>query len=207
MQKEWAQWGIVFVAAVLVSIAAAKFAYFPGDVALARLVQSATGADVSWARAVTNTINPPWNVLFLAVIAALAWLLAGWRGAIVVLIGFGSLALAEPHIKGLIARPRPSPLLVRVTGSPTGFSFPSGFGMLYFSLFGTLMILAWQRMAGPTRTITIILCGLFLLVGGCARIALGAHWPSDILGAWLVGLAWILLLMRLAQFGRARATI
>lgn len=202
MRREWREWALVTAAAALLSIAAARMAWFPGDVALARLVQSATGAEVGWARAVTNTVSPPWSYLFLAIVSAFAWRLAGWRGALVVVVGFLTLGAGEPIIKGWIARPRPSPDLVRVTGKPTGFSFPSGFGMLYFSMFGTLLLLAARRMAGRARTLMLLGCGLFLLVGGCARIALGAHWPSDILGAWLVGAAWILLLLRLVELTR-----
>jgi undecaprenyl-diphosphatase len=36
-----------------------------------------------------------------------------------------------------------------------------------------------------------------LLVGG-APLALGTAWPSDVIGGWALGLAWVLLVLRLA---------
>jgi membrane-associated phospholipid phosphatase len=35
-----------------------------------------------------------------------------------------------------------------------------------------------------------------LLVGFAARIALGAHWPSDVILSYLIGLLWAGLLIR-----------
>jgi membrane-associated phospholipid phosphatase len=70
-----------------------------------------------------------------------------------------------------------------------------GFALIYFSTFGWLAVLAYHRLTGKVRRVSVLLCGLILLVGGSARVALGAHWPSDIYGAYLIGLVWTMLLM------------
>lgn len=197
MQKRWIQWFILLILTASVAAAAGKFDWFPGDIAMTGLIQSLTGGNVGWARIVTSTVSAPWNYLLLAVTAGLAWWLAGWRGAVIALISFGGLLLAEPYLKSMIARPRPSPLLIRVSGSSSGYSFPSGFGLLYFSMFGYLAVLALQRLTGRRRLSTVLACGLILVIGGSARVALGAHWPSDIAGAYLIGLTWVMLLLNL----------
>jgi membrane-associated phospholipid phosphatase len=46
----------------------------------------------------------------------------------------------------------------------------------------------------------MVLAGaLLLFVGGSARIVLGAHWPSDVVASYLIGLVWAALLVSLSQ--------
>lgn len=191
----WLRLGGLLVAAILLAVAAAKFAYFPGDVVLAQFVQALSGANVGWAQWVTRTVSTPYNYLLVAVSALLSWRIAGWRAALLAMICFLGLWQAEPWLKGLIARPRPAASLVRVTGSVGGFSFPSGFALIYFSTVGWLAVLAYHRLAGNARQMFILVCSIILLIGGNARVALGAHWPSDIYGAYLIGLVWAELLL------------
>lgn len=196
-KRAWLGWCILLVLSALLAVLAGKFAYFPGDVALTKFVQSLSGESVGWAQTVTNTVRTPSIYVLVALSVALSWWLGGWRAAVLALISFGGLWLAEPWLKSLVARPRPSPALVRVIGSSSGYSFPSGFALIYFSTIGWLAVLAYHRLTGKARWVSILLCGLILLVGGSARLALGAHWPSDIYGAYLIGLVWTMLLARL----------
>jgi membrane-associated phospholipid phosphatase len=94
----------------------------------------------------------------------------------------------------LIARPRPSPQLVQVIGSPPGYSFPSSFALTYASTLGFLAILAGLK-SNPRRPALVLLCGLLLILGGLARIALGGHWSSDIIISYFVGLLWAAFLL------------
>jgi membrane-associated phospholipid phosphatase len=36
------------------------------------------------------------------------------------------------------------------------------------------------------------------MLGFAARLALGAHWPGDLLLSWLIGLLWAAFLIRFA---------
>jgi undecaprenyl-diphosphatase len=126
-------------------------------------------------------------------------LIAGWRAAVFAAVCFAGLLLLGPSLQGVIARPRPSPSLVRVVGSPSGYSFPSIFALTYAATVGYLAVLAWRAAAGRARWVVVLVCGLLLFVGGSARIVLGAHWPSDVLASYLIGLVWAALLVSLSR--------
>lgn len=195
--QDWIKLFALFAVTAIVALFATQSAYFPGDIALAKFIQSISGENVAWAKVMTSTVSSPWNYVLLTFTAAIAWWLAGWRAALIAVICFGGMVLAEPHLKALVGRPRPSAQLIHVTGSPSGFSFPSGFGLIFFSMFGLLAMLAWQNLKGNLRSSIVVICSLLLLIGGCARVTLGAHWSSDILGAYLCGGTWVLLLLTL----------
>jgi len=97
----------------------------------------------------------------------------------------------------LVARPRPSPDLVRVAEKLSGYSFPSIFALTYASTIGFLVVLFARKAAGELRITAIVICCVFLLIGWAARIALGAHWPSDVILSYLIGFLWAYLLIRL----------
>lgn len=194
MEKYWTRWGILFAVTILLTAAAARWAYFPGDPIIATVIQSLSGEQHGWAHVITQTVSPPWGYLLLALTTALGWWLAGWRGAVLVVLSFGGLWFAETYLKAMIARPRPSSLLVRVVGASKGYSFPSGFGLIYGATIGGVAFLAWQYLKGSARPLTIVICGVLLLIGGCGRVTLGAHWPSDLIGAYLIAFTWIALL-------------
>lgn len=194
--KGWILWLLMLALAVLAIVAAGRQAYFLGDLALARWLQSIVGDNLQWARLITSSVGVPTNLILLGASIMLAWRWAGTRGALILPLSYGFVWLAESWLKTLAMRPRPSPALIHVAGAPTGFSFPSGHALIYFSLFGSVAILAWHRLGSRARIISLVLCSGILLLGGVARVALGAHWPSDILGGWLISLVWTLLLVR-----------
>jgi undecaprenyl-diphosphatase len=49
------------------------------------------------------------------------------------------------------------------------------------------------------RAFAVVVAVLLSLAIGVSRIALGVHWPSDVIGGWSFGLFWILACMRLAS--------
>jgi undecaprenyl-diphosphatase len=50
----------------------------------------------------------------------------------------------------------------------------------------------------PARALALGLAATGALLAGAARLVQGAAWPSDVIGGWAFGLAWVLLVLRLA---------
>jgi undecaprenyl-diphosphatase len=73
---------------------------------------------------------------------------------------------------------------------PHDFSFPSGHALFSSLLVVSLLILSWR-----TRWfLGVVLLGIpLVLVIAWTRLYLGVHFPSDILAAWLLAIAWSLL--------------
>ena len=187
---------VLLAAALLLTVGAKYSPYFPGDVAVTRFVQWITPASTGWAQWISSTAKFPWNLVLLAVTVGLSWKLAGWRAALLALASFGGMWVLGKWLGPLVARPRPSPDLVHVAEKLSGYSFPSLFALTYASTIGFLAVLFARKTAGTLRAAVVLACGVLLLIGSVARIALGAHWPSDVILSYLIGLLWSGLLVR-----------
>jgi membrane-associated phospholipid phosphatase len=199
MRGNYALWIGLFVLAVLITLAAKYYAYFPGDVLVEKWVQSWIPKNFNWAVGISRTAEFPWVLLILLLIVVFSWIVAGWRAVLISIFSFvGMLALGY-WLGPLIARPRPSPDLVHVFRPLTGYSFPSLFALRYAATFGFLAVLAAWKGSGVLRAALLILCGALLVLGWVARVALGAHWPSDVIISYYLGLLWAAFLIRFAS--------
>jgi undecaprenyl-diphosphatase len=153
-----------------------------------RAGQSATLIPVMQASSwlASGTVAIPLALLLALVLAHrggshLAWLytaacLSGWAMNIL--------------LKELTHRARPvgiSPVL-----TDAGFySFPSGHTMLAVLVFGLgALLLARTFRRRTVRAAIIGLSATIMALVGLSRIYLGAHWPSDVLGALVAGACW-----------------
>jgi membrane-associated phospholipid phosphatase len=189
-------WIALFVLTILLVIGARYFSYFSGDVAVTRFVQWITPASTGWAQWISSTAKIPWNLVLLALTIGFSWKLAGWRAALLALASFAGMWILGMWLGPLVARPRPSPDLVNVAERLSGYSFPSIFGLTYASTIGFLAVLFNRKASGVLRITVVVTCFVLLLIGWAARISLGAHWPSDVILSYLIGLLWAALLIR-----------
>lgn len=115
------------------------------------------------------------------------------RGILVV-FNMVNVAILNQGIKMLVKRPRPLNMLVE----ETGYSFPSGHSMISMGFYGLLIYFVNTSKLSKTKKIiyTIILSFVILAVG-FSRIYLCAHYPSDIIGGYMITLSYLILFVML----------
>ncbi|CBL43600.1 Hypothetical protein HDN1F_00170 [gamma proteobacterium HdN1] len=85
-----------------------------------------------------------------------------------------------------------------VTTPPTSFAYPSGHTAMMLIFIGLLTSLLWPTVAKPYRYALFLFAWLVITSAAFARLYLGVHWLSDIIGGICVGLL-ILCLHQIAQ--------
>lgn len=143
---------------------------------------------VAFLRFMTN-LGDTWTMVAIAAVVALVlgvyrhWLLlATWLAA------QASGGILNFSFKWAYGRTRPAfatPLV-----NETTFSFPSGHSMASLVTYGMLiyLVVLLMRPGWGRRVAVTLLAGLVLTIG-FSRIYLGAHWLSDVLGGFALGLA------------------
>ena len=84
--------------------------------------------------------------------------------------------------------------VVRPPGASSGFGFPSIAVTMSTIAFGFFAVLIAREMPGRDRVWPYLVSGLVVAVIGFARLYLGAHWLSDVVGGMLLGIVWLLVL-------------
>jgi membrane-associated phospholipid phosphatase len=99
-------------------------------------------------------------------------------------------SLLNEAIKAAVGRTRP--VLVNPIATATGKSFPSGHTQAAIVGYGILLLVFLPVVARRWRPLLIAVAALMVLLVGFSRIALGVHYLSDVVGALIIGSAWLL---------------
>lgn len=159
------------------------------DVMVTGGVQDMRWPGVSAIVALMNWLGSGAPLIFVGLF--IAYTLAGFRrfgDAVFVLLAVGCSQIANALLKHVFVSPRPPDEFVAASQQSGGFGFPSGHTMSALVVVGCLAYVLmrtsdrrWVRLAVPA------LSALVVLSMGFSRIYVGAHWPSDVLGAYLWG--------------------
>jgi undecaprenyl-diphosphatase len=189
---------------VLLSVLASFYSYFPADLRIAHWIQRDGRIPVWGGTAVflRDLGDLPSTLIWVAVTALL---LIG-RRYVEGLVVFSSVLprAAQWLLKELVERPRPAGDLVRVSEHPASFSFPSGHVVTALTFFGLLFLLTPIVVRQPlARRLVQGFC-LFVVLGmGPASVYTGAHWPSDVLGSYVLSVLYLAVVLRYYMRWRA----
>lgn len=152
--------------------------------------QHGTGAFFRAMSVITFFGSTGWIAFAATLGAALLIWKRAWYHLLILALAVPGGGLLNVLLKAAFHRERPlleHPLVVLHS-----YSFPSGHTMGATLLYGVAAVLAFYRVRTWRERILIVAaasCGVFLV--GLSRVALGAHFLSDVLGAAAAGLAWL----------------
>lgn len=145
-----------------------------------------------------SLLGLPAVVIPLAICGAIVtWLYHKQRLAVALIASVIALG-GNSLLKLAMRRVRPDTIYANSMHFKT-FSFPSGhaFGSIVF--YGLLAYLSVKYLPAPWSWVVAASLTTLILLIGLSRVYLGAHYPTDVLGGWLLGglaLALIIVLVK-----------
>ncbi len=143
------------------------------------------------AREVTALGSPWFLVLLVGGVGGVLIAMHQRRLALFIVVATSGGALLNTGLKHAFERARPDlvphEVIVANASFPSGHAF--GAAMVYLTL---AALLTFRMQPRAARVILLVLAIGVALAVGVSRVALGVHWPSDVLAGWAAGSAWAL---------------
>ncbi len=124
------------------------------------------------------------GVLAVVLIVRRAARLAVWAG-----VTMAGAALLDNVMKTVADRARPH--FANPVASAPGKSFPSGHALESFVGVAIVLIVAWPLMKRGWRWAAFAVGLALVLLIGFARVTLGVHYLSDVVGGWIFAAGWV----------------
>ncbi len=121
----------------------------------------------------------------LFAVAVALWLVweRRWKAALIMAVLPPFANTVSSILKEAFARPRPA--LVPHLENVTNLAYPSGHATA-----GGVFVLAALLLPGGQPRLRLMLGMAAMILMGLSRPMLGVHWPSDVIGGWMLALAY-----------------
>jgi membrane-associated phospholipid phosphatase len=191
---------LLLASGIALSVAAHVFAVFPFDLKVTHELQEEDNPVFAAVMGVVSSLGNGWiPVLLVGAVTALCIIRKKYLEAVFVVATLSSVLLAAV-LKVLVGRPRPPTFPLNPADlfvSFNQYSYPSGHVLFFVVFFGFLAFLAWMHLSGWRRVLSIAVCGALIVLIAPSRIYLGAHWASDVIGSYIIGTFWLIILVLL----------
>lgn len=128
--------------------------------------------------------------IFFTLTALTAWFRKPLIAATVVITYIGQFALVWISW-GMWSRDRPN-LIADGLAAPSLHSFPSGHVVVSMTMYGLIFYLWFRTSKNLLEKLIAIAFGtVWIGLIALARLALGAHWPSDVIAGLIIGSLWL----------------
>jgi membrane-associated phospholipid phosphatase len=184
--------------ALVLSLAAHFFAVFPFDLKISHELQEEKNPSFALVMQDVSALGETWIAI---VMVGAVFVFYGIRHQFLeagFVLATASNFVLTSVLKVLIARPRPPDFSLNPADMfpmVNQYSFPSGHVLFFVVFFGFIAYLAWLFQGGRYRIPVIAGCGLLILLIGPSRVYLGAHWASDVVGSYIIGVLWLFFLI------------
>jgi undecaprenyl-diphosphatase len=200
---------MLFLSAAALSLAAYVFGVFPFDLKVAFALRGEDNPAFAALMTAVSFLGDGWvPVMLVIAVAAICAVRRMWIEAAFVFATLTSGILAG-ILKMLVGRTRPPSFSLNpddIFQSFNQYAYPSGHVLFFVVFFGFVAYLAWKFLAGWKKWATISVCAALIVLIGPSRIYLGEHWVSDVVGSYIIGTFWLIILILLYKMVLFRRT-
>jgi membrane-associated phospholipid phosphatase len=198
---------LLFASAIILSYAASKFTILPLDRKSYWELQEQASPLFDMLMQGVSYFGEPKMAMALTVIAVMIFALQRlWLEAIF-MVAAASNVLLTFLLKDLIHRARPASAAENASGflqSLNQYSYPSGHVLFFVAFFGFFAYLVWMHFDRYMRMVVVAICAAFIILIGPSRVFLGEHWASDVVGSYIIGAIWLIVLILAYQWAIRR---
>lgn len=194
IEKDSGRWKRLIVAAVLFVVITAmvyKYSILIGtiDSVLQALIgEGNQGMGQHLMTLISFLGSPKMDILWTLVIAFFLW---GFKFKIPALWALATVFSGDVIgfiVKNIVKRNRPAQHMAK----DNGFSYPSGHVLGFFLVAAVLFLVVIPLIkSNSKRVICQLLVVIFIILLAVSRVYLNAHYPSDTIGAMLLGYTWL----------------
>ncbi|MBU3175432.1 phosphatase PAP2 family protein [Clostridium estertheticum] len=137
---------------------------------------------------ISKSSDPTFQVFISALVFIVLYLYNNKLEAICCVFNIGVTGFTNLVLKNIIKRPRPIGIQLI---EAHGYSFPSGHSSISTAIGIVFIYFIIKRM--KNKKIAYLISGfllIYLILVGISRVYVGDHYPTDVLGGWVIAIIW-----------------